>query len=103
MELTDYCNGVALELNGWKAKFFYIAQKIDDLGSAEKQSILPNVEDIHMLLSELETRIDQLKHECPTEWNSPGRETDEAHLDMRGSYEDTMAFIGKAAPVSVAG
>lgn len=103
MELTDYCSGVEVELTGWKAKFYDMSRKIDRLGTAERERVLANVEDIHILLAELEARIGQLKHECPTEWDPHKREIDESHLDLRGRYEETMAFIGQAAPVSVPG
>ena len=31
------------------------------------------------------------------------KEIDEGSVDMRGKYEETMEFIGKASPVSLAG
>mgnify|MGYP001118324499 CR=1 FL=1 len=51
----------------------------------------------------LEDRIRQLETECPTEWTPLKKEIDNAHVDMRGKYEETMHAIGKAAPVSVPG
>jgi len=31
------------------------------------------------------------------------KEIDDAHVDMRSKYEETMEIIGKAAPVSIPG
>ena len=103
MDVVDYCKGVESELTAWKAKFYDLSRKLDNLGSAEKEKVLPNIEDLHIVLAEMEDRIGELKHECPSEWSPVKKEIDDAHIDMRGKYEETMEFIGKAAPVSVPG
>ena len=103
MELNDYCNGVQMELTAWKAKLYDMWRKFDKLGTAEREHIQPKIEDLHMIVTELEDRISQLRNECPTEWSPDRNDIDEAHVDMRGKYEETMEAIGKAAPVSVPG
>jgi len=45
----------------------------------------------------------QLKTECPADWSPIKTEIDEGSIDMRGKYEETMEYIGKAAPVSIPG
>jgi hypothetical protein len=92
-----------MELTAWKAKMYDVTRRLDALGTAEKEKVLPNVEDMHMIVVQMEDRISQLTRECPTEWSPIKKEIDDAHVDMRSKFEDTMAFIGKAAPVSVAG
>ncbi len=103
MDVMDYCKGMEMELTAWKAKLYDLTRKIDDLGSAEKEKILPNVEDLHMFVTEMSDRIEKLKAECPTEWSPMKKEIDDAHVDMRGKYEETMEHIGKASPVSIPG
>ena len=103
MELKDYCQNVEIELVGWKAKLYYVVRKIDKLGTAERGKILPNVEDLHILLEDMESRILQLEKECPTEWNPIRKEVEEAHVDMRAKYEETMNYIGKATAASIPG
>jgi hypothetical protein len=92
-----------MELTAWKAKMYDVTRRLDNLGTAEKEKVLGNVEDMHMLLTEMEDRVNQLTRECPAEWSPIRKEIDSAHVDMRGKFDDTMAFIGKAAPVSVPG
>jgi hypothetical protein len=80
-----------------------VTRKLDKLGSAEREKVLANVEDMHMLIQDMATRIDQLNRECPAEWSPDKKAIDDAHVDMRSKFDATMEFIGKAAPVSVPG
>ena len=76
---------------------------MDKLGSAEKEKILANVEDLHMLLEEMSDRVENLRTECPSDWSPMKKDIDEGSVDMRGKYEETMEYIGKASPVSIPG
>ena len=80
-----------------------LVRRLDKMGTAEREKILPNVEDMHILIEDLAGRIDQLNRECPSEWSPAKKEIDDAHVDMRAKYEEAMEFIGKDAPVSVPG
>lgn len=73
MDVKDYCNNVQMELNTWKARLYDIMRTIDRLSTGEKMHMHENIEDAHILLTELNDRIEQLRSECPTEW-SPQRE-----------------------------
>ena len=103
MDVQDYCKGMETEMTAWKAKLYDVMRKVDTLGSAEKEKILPNVEDLHMFLEEMTDRIEKLKTECPSDWSPDKKEIEEGSIDMRGKYEETMEYIGKASPVSIAG
>jgi predicted nuclease with TOPRIM domain len=103
MDVQDYCKGMETEMTAWKAKLYDVMRKVDSLGSADKEKILPNVEDLHMFLEEMTDRIEKLKTECPSDWSPDKKEIEEGSVDMRGKYEETMEYIGKASPVSIAG
>ena len=103
MNVVDYCKGMEMELTAWKAKVYDLTRKVETLGSKEREKILPNIQDLHMFITDLSTRIEQLKNECPTEWSPQKKDIDKGHIDMRGKYEETMEYIGKAAPVSIPG
>jgi len=103
MDVKDYCGVMSTELTAWKAKMYDVVRKLDKLGTAEREKVLANVEDMHMLIEDMAARIDQLNRECPSEWSPEKKAIDNAHVDMRAKYEDTMDFIGRAAPVSVPG
>ena len=56
------------EVNVWKAKLVDAMRKDDKLGSAERKKILPNIEDLHMLLEEMSDQVENLKTQCPSDW-----------------------------------
>ena len=103
MDVRDYCKGIETEMTAWKAKLYDVMRKVDTLGSAEKEKVLPNVEDLHMLLEEMSDRVQKLKTECPSDWSPMKNEIEGGSVDMRGKFEETMEYIGKASPVSIPG
>ncbi len=103
MEVKDYCKGVESELTSWKAKLYDVNRKIETLPGSARDKVLGNIGDLNNLLTEMEDRIEKLRTECPTEWSPIKKEVDDAHVDMRSKYEETLEFIGKASPVSIPG
>lgn len=103
MEVMDFCKGLEAELTAWKAKFYDMNERIDKLGSAEKGKAQGIFGDLKIALADMEDRIQQLRTECPSDWSPQKKEIEDAHVDMRGKYNETMEFIGKAAPVSIPG
>lgn len=73
MNVQDYCNNVELELSCWKLKLEEVDKKIQAVPSINKYKMLGNIESLHIVLTELEDRINELRTSCPTEWN-PVRE-----------------------------
>jgi hypothetical protein len=103
MNVVDYCKGMEMEVIAWKAKMYDLTRKVESLGSKEREKVLPNVQDLNMLIAEMSSRIEQLKNECPSEWSPHKKEIDKGTVDMRGKYEETMDYIGRYAPVSIPG
>ena len=103
MDVQDFCKGMEVEMTAWKAKLYDVMRKVDKLGSAEREKVLPNIEDLHMFLEEMSDRVETLKTECPSDWSPVKKDIEEGTTDMRGKYEETMEYIGKASPVSIPG
>ena len=103
MDVQDYCKSIETELTAWKAKLYDVMRKVDSLGSAEKEKVLSNIEDLHMLLEEMSDRVETLKTECPLDWSPIKNEIEGGSVNMRGKYKETMEYISKAAPVSIPG
>lgn len=64
---------------------------------------IQRIEDLHMYLEEMSDRVEKLKTECPSDWSPIKKDIEKGGVNMRGKYEETMEFIGKASPVSIAG
>jgi predicted nucleic acid-binding Zn-ribbon protein len=103
MDVKDYCQAMESEITSWKAKLYDVMRKIENLGTAERQKMLGNIQDLNIYLDEMTSRVDQLRNECPTEWSPIKNEVEKGTVDMRGKYEETLEAIGKAAPVSIPG
>ena len=56
-----------------------------------------------MLLEEMEDRVEKLKTEFLFDWSPMKTEIEGGSVDMRGKYEETMAYVGKVSPVSTPG
>jgi len=69
MDVESYCNNLTIELTGWKAKVYDIVRKLDKLPSGDKGKILGQVNDLHVLIEEMDDRIERLKNQCPTDWS----------------------------------
>ncbi len=103
MEVQDFCNGMQAELTAWKAKLFDVAAKADNLGTEDKNRVWEYFNDLKMIVSDLESKIESLRTECPSEWSPQKKEIEDAHEDMRSKYQQSLDYIGKASPFSVPG
>lgn len=103
MDVKDYCSGLEMEMTAWKAKLYDLTRKVDQLGTKEKEKVLANVQDLHILLTEMNDRVQQLKTECPSDWGKDKKQIEQANVNMRSKFESTMDYIGSAAPVSIPG
>lgn len=93
MDVTSYCDNVAQELVGWKAKVYDIVRRLDKVSSGDKEKVLPQVNDLHTLIEELDDRIARLKRECPAEWSPDKIELDSKLTSIKGTTEDVWNAI----------
>jgi hypothetical protein len=84
-EGTSYCDNLATELGGWKAKLSDVVGRLDKVSSGEKAKVIDQVRDLHMFMGELDHRIDGLRVECPTDWE-PGKIEMETKLTEKYIY-----------------
>ena len=69
MDVESYCENVSLELTGWKGKIYDIMRKLGKISSGDKGKILGNINDLHVLVEEIEDRIERLRNQCPSDWS----------------------------------
>jgi hypothetical protein len=67
MKARNCCKTMQAELTAWKANVYDIVRKMEELPSGDKEKILPNIEDLHMLIAEMDDRIEQIIANCTPE------------------------------------
>jgi len=93
MEIKDYCKSVDIELTMWKARLYDVISKMDRLPTGDKQRVYEQVNGLHMVMAELDDRIDKLRTECPTSWK-PQKEDIRAKLStLNSKYNDTAGVL----------
>lgn len=103
MDAKDFCNSMASELTAWKAKLFDVISRTDKMGTAEKEKVWEYFNEMKIIIQDLEDKVDSLRTECPSDWSPQKKQIEDAHVDVRSKYNETMEYIGKASPVSVPG
>ncbi len=76
MEEREYCDNVTVELAGWKAKVDDVVRKLDHISTGDKEKIVPEVNELHMIVDELSDRIEGLRIACMMNWKP---EEEEGH------------------------
>jgi hypothetical protein len=92
MEVKDYCKNVDMELTVWKAKLYDVISKIEKLPTSDKQRMLEEVNGLHIVMTELDERIDKLRTECPIAWK-PEKE------EIQGKFSELTTKYNSAAGV----
>jgi len=59
-----YCSNVAEELEIWSAKLRKLSSEIDRIPSINKYRLLPQIEELHIILTELDDRFRNLNNAC---------------------------------------
>ena len=99
MKARNCCKTMEMELTGWKAIVYDIARKMEKRPGGGKENFLPNIEDLHMLIAEMDDRIDQIRENCTPETGIDDIRTErkafEASLSkLRVSTEEAMQGLG---------
>ena len=69
MNTREFCTNLDRELAGWRRRLQEVSGKFDEVASIDKYRLTTQIEGIHILLTEMEDRLNELKNICPTgEW-----------------------------------
>lgn len=93
MEIKDYCKNLEMELTSWKARLYDVVRTIDRKSTGEKQKLLEDIEGFHILITELDDRIDQLRSECPTDWQEQRQELQARIDELKSKWEKTQEAV----------
>lgn len=93
MEVKDYCKYVNAELILWKAKLYDVMSKMDKLPTGDKQRMFEEINGLHIVMDELEERVEKLRTECPLNWK-PEQEKIQASLaDLSSRYNGAAGIF----------
>lgn len=99
MKARNCCKTMQAELTAWKANVYDIARKMEDLPGNEREGILPYIEDLHILIAEMDDRIEQIREKCTPETGIDDIRTDREEFDkhlatLRVTADEAMKGLG---------
>jgi hypothetical protein len=83
MDIKDYCESMYAELTGMKARLYDILRVIERMPREEQAKIRPQTSELHILVGDLNRRIDRLMTECPADWSKAKMEIEELKGQLR--------------------
>ena len=99
MKAKNCCKTMEMELTGWKAIVYDITRKMETLPGGKREKILPGIEDLHMLIAEMDERIDQIRDNCTPETCIDDIQTEREGFNaalstLRVNTEEAMRGLG---------
>jgi hypothetical protein len=99
MKAKNCCKTMEMELTGWKAIVYDIARKMEKLPGGEKVKILPHIEDLHILIEEMDDRIEHIRATCTPETGmkdilAERKAFDESMSTLRVTTQEAMIGLG---------
>ena len=99
MQAKNCCKTMEMELTGWKAIVYDITRKMETLPGGQRETIRPNIEDLHMLIAEMDDRIDQIRENCTPETGMDDIQAERAAFNasltsLRVNTEEAMQGLG---------
>jgi hypothetical protein len=86
MNAIDYGKGAQTRLIAWKAKMRNLTLNAESHEYKKEEKVLPNNEGLNMPITEMSSRIEQLKNDRPTELTPQRKNIDNGIVDMHGKY-----------------
>ena len=99
MKAKNCCKTMEMELTGWKAIVYDITRKMEALPGDRRDPIMANIEDLHMLIAEMDDRIDQIRENCTPETGMDDIQAERKAFNaslasLRVSTEEAMQGLG---------
>lgn len=93
MEVKDYCRNMEMELGLWKSKLYDIIRKLDSAETGQKEKVYEEINGLHILMTELEDRLDKLRTSCPTDWSPEEEEIKVKLQNMEDRYKEASKVL----------
>lgn len=93
MEVKDYCNNVSTELTFWKARIYDVVRKMDKQPTGNKEKIFEDINGLHIIMDEIDERLDALRNSCPTDWKPEREEISNKLTNLSARYNDAAGVL----------
>jgi len=77
MKVEIYCKAMKAEVTAWKEKLEAMKKTADEMGSEQKEKVLPLIGQLEQEVTAAQLRVGQLENECPSDWSPIKNELDE--------------------------
>jgi hypothetical protein len=99
MRTRNCCKTLEMELTGWKATVYDIARKMEQLPGGEKEKVHQNIQDLHILIADMDDRIEQIRNTCSPETGMDDIRTEReafhaAASSLQVTMEEAMQGLG---------
>lgn len=64
MASRAYCSSAAEELEFWSSRLHELSKKIDSVPSIDKYRLLPHIEELHIVMTEMDDRLCDMMNAC---------------------------------------
>lgn len=64
MASREYCQNMAEELEVWSHRLHKLSGRIDSIPSIQKYHLQPQIEELHIIMTELDDRLCEMVNEC---------------------------------------
>ena len=98
MLALNCCKTMEMELAAWKEIVYDVVRKMDKLPGGVKDKFLPNIEDLHMLVEDLDQRIEDIRANCTPDTAIDDIKTEREGFtyslsELRVKAEDAMKIV----------
>ena len=99
MSARNCCKTMEMELTAWKAIVYDISRKFEKASFSGKEAIVPYVGDLHILIEEMDERIEQIRENCTPETGMENikverEKYDHALVNVRMKVDEAMETLG---------
>ncbi len=74
MDAKYYCDTMYSELTGMKARIYDVFKALNKKPKDVRAKLMEQTDELHALVDDLTHKIDQLKVQCPVDWNPQKKE-----------------------------
>lgn len=94
MEANIYCDNLEKDLTGWKSKIYDVIRIVDKLPDTEKETVFLSIRNLHLIVDEIDSQLEELRTSCPADWSPNQKTIDEKMNDLRSTLKALSDRVG---------